>query len=110
MAVLKAANFGMISGDMCKLGFTINPYDICVFNRIEACGSQTTCVIHVDDMMITCTDQKHLDMLIDSIELTDPGLTKYKDKVLNYLRMTFDLTATGKVKKQDLNPNQPAAV
>ena len=90
--------YDKISGDMCRLGFTINPYDICVFNRIEACGSQTTCVIHVDDMMITCKDQKHLDMLIDSIELTYPGLTKYKDKVLNYLGMTFDFTATGKVK------------
>ena len=65
-----------ISGDMCKLGFTINLHDVCVFNRIEACGSQTTCVIHVDDKMITCKDQKHLDMLIDSIELTNPGLTK----------------------------------
>ena len=50
--------YDKISGDMCKLGFTINPYDICVFHRIEACGSQTTCVIHVDDMMTTCKDQK----------------------------------------------------
>ena len=90
--------YDKISGDMCMLGFTINPYDICAFNRIEACGSQTTCVIHVDDVMITCKYQKHLDMLIDSIELTYPGLTKYKDKVLNYLWMTFDFTATGKVK------------
>ena len=90
--------YDKISGDMGKLGFTLNPYDICVFNHIEACGSQTTCVIHVDDMTITCKDQKHLDMLIDSIELTYPGLTKYKDKVLNYLGMTFDFTATGKVK------------
>ena len=69
-----------------------------MFNRIEACVSQTTCVIHVDSRMITCKDQKHLDMLIDSIELTYPGLTKYKDKVLNDLGMTFDFTATGKVK------------
>ena len=37
-------------------------------------------------------------MFIDSIELTYPGLIKYKDRVLNYLGMTFDFTATGKVK------------
>jgi hypothetical protein len=55
-------------------------------------------VIHVDDMMITSTDEKHIDKIINEIEQLYPGLTKIRGKVLNYIGMTFNYSQIGKVK------------
>jgi hypothetical protein len=90
--------YDKISNDLIQLGYTINKADICVFNRIEKNNKQTTLVIHVDDMMITSTDEKHIDKIINEIEQLYPGLTKIRGKVLNYIGMTFNYSQIGKVK------------
>ena len=90
--------YDKISNDLIKLGYTINNADICVFNRVEKNNKQTTLVIHVDDMMITSTDDKHIDKIIHEIEQLYPGLTKIRGKVLNYIGMTFNYKESGKVK------------
>jgi Reverse transcriptase (RNA-dependent DNA polymerase) len=79
-----------LSADLIKLGYIRNYTDICVFNRTESNNKQTTLVIHVDDMMITSTDDKHIDRIISEIEYLYPGLTKNRGKVLNYIGMTFN--------------------
>ena len=56
-----------------------------------------SCVIHVDDMMITCVNTNSMNDFIDSLEKLYPGLTKHRDKVLNYLGMTFDFNVRGSV-------------
>ena len=89
--------YDKISHDLSLLGYTVNPYDICVFNRTESNNKQTTLIIHVDDMMITCCDEKHVDYVIDEIEKLYPGLTKHRGKVLNYIGMTFNFEMAGKV-------------
>ena len=89
--------YDKISHDLSLLGYTVNPYDICVFNRTESNNKQTTQIIHVDDMMITCCDEKHVDYVIDEIEKIYPGLTKHRGKVLNYIGMTFNFEMAGKV-------------
>jgi hypothetical protein len=81
-----------------KLEYNIDKADVCVFNRIEINKKQTTLVIHVDDMMITSTDDKHIDKIINEIEQKYPGLTKIRGKVLNYIGMTFNYKESGKVK------------
>ena len=87
-----------LSADLIKLGYIRNYTDICVFNRTESNNKQTTLVIHVDDMMITSTDDKHIDKIISEIEYLYPGLTKNRGKVLNYIGMTFNYEVLGKVK------------
>jgi hypothetical protein len=35
-------------------GFTKNPYDLCMFNKVGSDGKQITVVLHVDDLLVTC--------------------------------------------------------
>jgi hypothetical protein len=44
--------------------------------------NQTTIVIHVDDMMITSTNDKNIDKIFSEIENLYPGQTKTRGKVL----------------------------
>jgi hypothetical protein len=90
--------YDKLSADLTKLGYKRNNTDICVFNRTESNNKQTTLVIHVDDMMITTSDDKNLDKIITEIENLYPGLTKNRGKVLNYIGMTFNFEVRGKVK------------
>ena len=82
--------YDKISHDLSVLGYIANAYDMCVFNRTEHNNTQTSLIIHVDGMMITCCDEKHVDMVIDE--------TKHRGKVLNYIGMTFNFEKTGRVK------------
>ena len=50
-----------IRSKLLRNGFVENPYDVCVFNKAEADGSQTTVVLHVDDLMVTSVNQCNLD-------------------------------------------------
>jgi hypothetical protein len=52
---------------------------LCI-NRTESNNKQTTLVIHVDDMVITSTDDKTIDTIISEIENLYPGLTKLEEK------------------------------
>ena len=45
-------------------------------NRTELDSTQTTLVIHVDDMMISSRDEKRIDSIISEVERLYPGLTK----------------------------------
>jgi hypothetical protein len=90
--------YDKISLDLYNLGYKSNAYDICVFNRTENNNTQTTLIIHVDDMMISCCNEKCVDMVIEQIENLYPGLTKHRGKVLNYIGMTFNFERAGQVK------------
>ena len=46
--------YDLLSGQLREAGFTQNPYDLCVFNKIGSNGNQITVALHVDDMLITC--------------------------------------------------------
>ena len=81
-----------------KLNYIANEYDICVFNRTESDNTQTSLVIHVDDMIITASPESRVDDVIKQIEIVFPGLIKHRVKVLNYMSMTFDFNKEGKVK------------
>ena len=45
--------YNRLSTDLESLGYKKNKPDMCVFNRIEKDNSQTTLILHVDDMKIT---------------------------------------------------------
>jgi hypothetical protein len=87
--------YNELTEKLTKLGFIPNPYDICVFNKTEADGSQTTIVLHVDDMFVSNIKAEHLREL--NKQLQDLyGQTKYNEgKVLDYLGLRLDFTVPG---------------
>ena len=90
--------YDKLSNDLIKFNYIANEYDICVFNRTESDNSQTSLVIHVDDMIITASNESRIDDVIKQIETIYPGLTKHRGKVLNYTGMTFEFNKEGCVK------------
>ena len=87
-----------ISHDLSVLGYTANAYDMCVFNRTENNKSQTALIIHIDDIMISCCNDKYVDMVIYEVEKLYPRLTNHREKVLNHIGMTFNFEAVGEVR------------
>lgn len=88
--------------DFEKKGFKVNPYDLCVANRMVN-SKQQAIAWHVDDMKISHVDLKANDEFIEWLK------TKYEDKeigimnancgkVHNYLEMILNFTKKGKVK------------
>ena len=90
--------YDKISNNLKNLKYNIDPYDECVFNRIENSNSQNTLVIHVDDMMISACDDRHVDTVIDEIELLYPGLSKTRGKIFSYIGITFNYETRNKLK------------
>jgi hypothetical protein len=79
-------------------GFTINPYDWCVANKIVN-GKQLTIVWHVDDLKLSHMDPKVIDDIIKSLkdEYGKVGeMTVRRGKVHEYLGMTLDFSEKGK--------------
>jgi hypothetical protein len=78
-------------------GYVANPADKCVFNLGSGKG-QCTAAIHVDDMMISCVNQRTIDSLLTHLRNKYPdGLTLHRGPILSFLGMTFDFSATGEV-------------
>ena len=96
-------------GKFCKTlereGFTPNPYDPCVHNRVIK-GNQQTISFHVDDCKLSHVDPKVNDELIESLRgeyenIFEDGTGKMKvtrGKLHEYLGMTLDYRTKGVVK------------
>ena len=83
--------------DLAALGFERNAQDICVFNRVEPDGTQTTLVLHVDDLLITAKTEGHIDKLVDDIHARGyKDLEIHRGRELDYLGMHFDWSVEGK--------------
>jgi hypothetical protein len=85
-------------GDIESQGFTLNPYDLCVANKVIN-GKKITAVWHVEDIKMSHVDEKEVSKLITwlkSVYGEDMGLSR--GKVHDYLGMTIDFTNKGEVK------------
>jgi hypothetical protein len=82
-----------------SLGFTINPNDICTFNKgsVEN-GDQCTIIVHVDDLMITCKDLTVIEKVVADITDVYKEVVTHRGKVHSYLGITFDFSVQGQVK------------
>ena len=47
-------------------GYVVNPYDLCVFNKIYE-GKQITVIFHVDDLLAACAIRESLEKLYNSL-------------------------------------------
>lgn len=88
--------------DLEENGFKVNPYDICVANKMIN-GKQFTAVWHVDDLKISHVDTPVVDDFIEWArnKYEDSNITKLKPsrgKVHDYLGVTLDYSTKGKVK------------
>ena len=81
------------------LGFTINPYDSCVANKIID-GKQCTILWHVDDIKMSHVSQGVLESIMKQIEARfgrEAPLTVTRGPVHEYLGMTIDFSRPGTV-------------
>ncbi len=94
--------YRQIQKDLEEAGFKINPYDICVANKMVN-GKQLTVLWQMDDMKMSHKDEKVIDEFIEWVQekYEDPEITKMKPsrgKVHDHLGMTLDFGVDGKVK------------
>ena len=89
-----------ISSKLESDGFVKNPYDQCIFNRINPNGNQVTVVLYVDDMLVSCIDESALDNFAAFLRACygENEISEHRGAVLDFLGMTFDFTIVGKVK------------
>jgi hypothetical protein len=86
-----------IAGTLVDDGYVSNKYQICCYNKTFEDGIQLTAAIHVDDLLITCVSQTHIDSLI--LLLTN----KYGNIKVNtglqqgYLGLVWDFSKPGSV-------------
>jgi histone deacetylase 1/2 len=90
--------YNHLKKELIKLRFVMNKYDECVFNRTEQDGSQTTLLIHVDDMLVTAKNDENIDHLIKELNKVFNEVSVERGNVLNYLGMVLDFRDSGKVK------------
>ena len=85
-----------------KWGFTVNPYDSCVANKMVQ-GSQLTITWHVDDLKISHVNKEVLEDLLKQLNGAfgkDGPLTIHRGKKHDYLGMWLDFSLDGKVQVQ----------
>ena len=99
---LKAAFlfYKKLSNDLVEQGFSINPYDICVANKIIN-GHQMTVVWYVDNMKISHKILQEVSVVIEDLKAKcqdEIGKIKVsRGKIHDYLGTTLDYRNPGEV-------------
>jgi Reverse transcriptase (RNA-dependent DNA polymerase) len=90
----------LLSQELKNMGFEVNPYDVCVMNKMIN-GKQCTILWHVDDLKISHVEAEVVTEIISKIEAIfgslDAPVTKTRGKVHDYLGMTIDFSKNGAV-------------
>jgi hypothetical protein len=89
-----------LASSLVSLGFTANPYDRCVFNKIvnQKESIQCTATVHVDDLKVSCKDVKVLQQFVEQMSKIYGKLNVHTEKTLDYLGMDVDYSHPGVVK------------
>ena len=92
--------YNKLKGVLTKMGFEMNDYDECTFNKMIN-GKQCTIQFHVDDLKLSHLQQQELDNIIDHLNgiFGSEGelLAASYGKIHEYLGMTIDWSVDGKV-------------
>jgi Reverse transcriptase (RNA-dependent DNA polymerase) len=78
-----------LSGNLVKRGYTLNPYDSCVANKMIG-GSQFTIVWHVDDLKLSHISETVMDEEVKWLESIYGPLVGSKGNQHTYLGMDLD--------------------
>jgi hypothetical protein len=87
-----------LSNDLLTMGYVKDQHDMCVFNRVENDGSQSTLVVHVDDVLVTARTNSLIDNIIQELEKSYKKLSIQRGDIINYIGMVFDFRVSGKCK------------
>ena len=79
------------------LGFTLNPHDLCVANKLID-GKQCTIVWYVDDCKISHVDSKVVDSIISQLEDKYGKMTITRGSKHVYIGMELEFLSNGRVK------------
>ena len=83
-----------------EIGFVVNDYDECTFNKMTP-GGQCTIQFHVDDLKLSCKDESELKSVISKLNNVfgqeGPKLSENTGKIHDYLGMTIDWTGKRRV-------------
>eukprot|EP00956_Cyclotella_meneghiniana_P042119 scaffold248363_cov77-Cyclotella_meneghiniana.AAC.2 len=80
-----------LRGELEDYGFTVNPYDPCVANRIADDGNQQTVIWHVNDLKVSHVDAFENTKFIHYLrKIYGPKMTVTRGKQHRYLGMDFD--------------------
>ena len=89
--------YNKLVADMKSAGFELNPYDLCVANKIVN-GSQMTVCWHVDDLKVSQIDPNEITKFGEWLSETyGVSVATHRGKVHDYLGMIFDFSSKGKV-------------
>ena len=80
-------------------GFVMNPYDLCVWNKMVG-GKQMSIMFHIDDLLMSHKHPHIVTLFINKLEqqyATREPLTVTRGLIHEYLGVTFDLRVTGQV-------------
>jgi Reverse transcriptase (RNA-dependent DNA polymerase) len=85
-----------LSSKLIGWGYTLNPYDSCVANKIID-GKQCTILWHVDDIKVSHVDKRVIEQVIENLEAVygkEAPLVVTRGGVHEYLGMTLDYATT----------------
>lgn len=85
-----------LSSTLEGLGYSRNPYDTCVFNKMRD-GLVDTILVYVDDLMPTSTMQSVLDAVAEVLRVRYGGVTVKTCKEHDFLGVHWDFRAPGEV-------------
>jgi hypothetical protein len=88
--------YNEITSTLAKSGFKPNDYDPCVLNKTVN-GVQVTICLHVDDMMITSSNEQLVFDLHKDLQAKYGVMEIKQGKIHSFLGMSFDFSEDGKV-------------
>jgi Reverse transcriptase (RNA-dependent DNA polymerase) len=85
-----------LSNTLEGLGYSKNPYDTCVFNKVSD-GVTNTILVYVDDLLLTSAKQSNLDMVAEALRKRYGGVTVKTGREHDFLGINWDFRTPGEV-------------
>lgn len=83
--------------NLLAFGFVPNPYEPCIFNKMNENGNQVTVTIYVDDVKVSSKDSKSVDAVLEYLKEVYRTISVKRGKNLEYLGMNLNYEEKGKV-------------
>jgi hypothetical protein len=87
----------LISSTLVSIGYSPNPMDQCIFNKVLN-DIQCTIVVYVDDLLITCLELSMINEVSDLLRKSFGEITVHDNKIHSYLGMTWNFSVPFNVK------------
>ena len=88
--------YELFTGTLCGMGFTLNPYDRCVANKMIN-GNQCRVGWYVDDNKVSHVDDKVNTKIVDAIEERFGKLARTTGSKHTFLKMDVEMISKGKI-------------